>query len=317
MRRAVVFLVSLCVSLLLLEVVLRTVFSERYGVRQDERSLSYAHHPELGWFPVPGDQRVIHGTHFFEVQHNDRGFRDGEHGPKQKPRLLVLGDSFVWGFDAQRDERFTHLLQEKMPHWEVLNLGVSGYGSDQALLLLQREIAFYEPDVVLLVFSESNDRADNTHNRTYGHYYKPYFEKTDQGLELRGTPVPKPLPFLQRDHPWLFESYLVRAVVDAIHTLRHPSVEVPDRSEELVLAMRDLSHRHGAGFALGIQGKNPMQPWADVSQRERIPVAQLANPHRQPRFGGHWTPKGHEVVAQRLYALLSRAGWVRPEEDAP
>ena len=315
MRRAALLVLSLAVSLLILEGILRIGFADRFAVRSDERSLSYDYDPELGWLPEPGSERVIQGSRSFTARHNSRGFRDREPGPKQKPRLLVLGDSYVWGFDVEAEERFTERLQERMPGWEVLNLGVSGYGTDQALLLLQREIGFYQPDVVFLVFTEQNDREDNTHSRTYGHYFKPYFVEGAEGLEVRGTPVPHSFPYLQREHPWLSRSLLVSALVQGWLQLQNPRVEVPDRSEELVLALRDVAHNHGAGFAFGVEGQKADWPWTEFVRETGIPAVHLNNPHRYPQFGGHWTPPGHEVVAQRIHGLLQRQGWI-PEAEA-
>ncbi|MGI9431551.1 MAG: SGNH/GDSL hydrolase family protein, partial [Myxococcota bacterium] len=203
------------VPLLLVEGVLRVGFAERFRLPNDERVLTYQFDEELGWFPEPSSERTIEGTRPFRVRHNARGYRDTEHGAKERPRLLVLGDSFVWGFDVDEDERFTARLQERLPGWEVLNLGVSGYGTDQELLLLRRELAQYAPEIVLLVYAEENDRKDNSSNRRYGPYYKPYFVRGVTGLEQRGTPVPTPLPYLARQHPWLFQSLVVRAASQA------------------------------------------------------------------------------------------------------
>ena len=309
-KKAGLLLVSLAICLLALEAVLRLGFEDRFAVPSDERSLSYAYDPELGWLPEPGSERLIHGSRPFWARHNSRGFRDREPGPKQKPRLLVLGDSYVWGFDVEVEERFTERLQERMPDWEILNLGVSGYGTDQALLLLKREIDFYDPDIVFLVFTEQNDRDDNTHSRTYGHYFKPYFSEGETGLELQGTPVPYSFPYLQREHPWMGKSLLVAALVQGWLKFENPRVEVPDQSEALVLAMRDVAHAHGAGFAFGVEGKNPLWPWTDFVHETGIAAVHLNNPHRYPRFGGHWTPAGHEVVAARIYGLLERKRWL-------
>ena len=309
-RRLALLLAVTILSLLALEGILRVGFADRFHVRSEARNLVYDFDPELGWFPEPGSERTMTGSRSFHVQHNSRGFRDPEPGPKTRPRLAVLGDSYVWGFDAEAEERFTTRLQERMPGWEVLNLGVSGYGTDQALLLLEEHIDFYEPDVVFLVFTEQNDRIDNTHNRVYEHYYKPYFIEAAGEFELRGTPVPTPLPYLQRQYPWLSKSTLATALVDAWIRIRNPAVEVPDRSEQLVVAVRDLAHARGAGFAFGIEGQHPDWPWADLAREHRIPAVHLNTPHRYPEFGGHWTPEGHEIVAERIYELLQRRGWI-------
>jgi hypothetical protein len=308
LTRLAAVVVFAVVPLVLAEGVLRFGFSERFRLPDDERVLTYQYDEELGWFPEPSSDRTIEGTRRFHVRHNARGFRDAEHGPKQRPRLLVLGDSFVWGFDVEAGDRFTDRLGEGLPGWEVLNLGVSGYGTDQELLLLRREIAHYAPEIVLLVFAEENDRQDNTHNRRYGPYYKPYFVREAADLALRGTPVPRPLPYLARAHPRLFSSVVVRAACQVWLDRRHPALRVPDASEQLVLAVRDVAEAHGARFALAVQGRGAEM--LAFARARGVPAVGVANRQRYPRFGGHWTPAGHAFVAERILALLGGTGWI-------
>jgi lysophospholipase L1-like esterase len=40
--------------------------------------------------------------------------------------ILFIGDSFVWGVDAESNERFTDLLRERITRFSILNAGVSG-----------------------------------------------------------------------------------------------------------------------------------------------------------------------------------------------
>lgn len=295
-------LISVLLSLTFAEGVLRTFFAQRFALADDERSLAYRHDPELGWFPLASSEREIQGTRLFHARHNARGFRDPEHGPKTRPRLVVLGDSFVWGFDVEAEERFTERLRERLPDVDVANLGVSGFGTDQTLLLFQQQASFYAPDVVLLIFAAENDREDNVTNRRYGPYYKPYFERGARGLELRGVPVPRGVPYLLEQHPWLGWSALARAAYQGGLDLRHPVVEVADPSEALVLALRDAARAQGARFLLGVQGRDAAL--LAFARDGAIPAVELVTRERYPHFGGHWTPEGHAYVAERLLGLL-------------
>ena len=45
---------------------------------------------------------------------------------------------------------------------EVLNFGVSGYGTAQSYLLLRQHVQSYGPDLVVLAFYNGNDVADNS-----------------------------------------------------------------------------------------------------------------------------------------------------------
>lgn len=103
------------------------------------------------------------------VRINDKGLRDAPH-PYAKPpgtiRILVLGDSFVFGYGVEAEQRFTNLLQARLnaaqsaQHYEVISAGVPSWGTTDALLYLQEEGLKYHPDIVLLCFYE-NDVRDN------------------------------------------------------------------------------------------------------------------------------------------------------------
>jgi hypothetical protein len=57
---------------------------------------------------------------------------------------------------------------------EVLNFGVSGYGTAQELITLESRVLPYRPDLVLLAFYAENDVSNNS-RRLDGHLDRPYF----------------------------------------------------------------------------------------------------------------------------------------------
>src|SRR4051812_22765458 len=95
------------VTLAAIEIVLRVAdFRElREGV--SERSLSYSYDAELGWFPVPGSSTDVTNARKVHAHHNSLGLRDTEFMHDETPTIMFLGDSFVWGLDAEASERFT------------------------------------------------------------------------------------------------------------------------------------------------------------------------------------------------------------------
>src|SRR5262249_3317390 len=138
--------------------------------------------------------RTIHATH------NSLGFRDIEFRPDGRPVILFIGDSFVWGVDAEANERFTDLLRDRLTQFSIVNAGVSGYGTDQEYLWLRRIWTTVRPAVVVVFFCTDNDRKDNSTNVRYGRYHKPYFvTAADGSLTLRGQPVPKSLQLFIKD----------------------------------------------------------------------------------------------------------------------
>src|ERR1041385_5073108 len=171
--RLLLLAASMLVSAAIGEAGLRLFFRESLGTEKDEKSLMYRYDAQLGWFPEPNSKHVFTGSRTITVQHNSRGFRDIEPLKTGKPAIAFLGDSFVWGVDVEASERFTDKLQARHPEWNVYNLGVSGYGTDQEYLLLDKYFDEYKPRVVFLIFCSSNDDSDNCWN-IRGGYYKPY-----------------------------------------------------------------------------------------------------------------------------------------------
>ena len=150
--------------------------------------------PDLGWSNSPraiGDFETF-GIHAF-VTINSKGFRgpEIEYARDQKrQRVMVLGDSYVWGYGVKDDEVFTELLRKTMPDVEIVNVGVSGYSTDQELLLYRNECYRYKPDLVIIVVTE-NDILGNLLTEQYVIYGKPAFHLKDGELTLINQPVAK------------------------------------------------------------------------------------------------------------------------------
>ena len=49
-----------------------------------------------------------------KAHQNSLGLRDEEFTLDAQPTIMFLGNSFVWGLDAEADERFTELLKPRI-----------------------------------------------------------------------------------------------------------------------------------------------------------------------------------------------------------
>ena len=75
----------------------------------------YNYDAELGWFPYANSELTFTGIRTIKLRHNSLGLRDIEPETNGKPTIAFIGDSFVWGYDAEENERFTNLLRAKLP----------------------------------------------------------------------------------------------------------------------------------------------------------------------------------------------------------
>ncbi len=99
------------------------------------------------------------------------GFRGGNGGATAR-RVLVLGDSFVMAENVPLEATFVRRLAEELGgrlgcDVEGLNAGRSGYGPDQSLMLLEREIDTVAPDVIVCVLCAHNDVGDLARNKLF------------------------------------------------------------------------------------------------------------------------------------------------------
>jgi hypothetical protein len=306
-------LVIALVTLVALEVVLRLADFRELRDSLSERNLGYAYDAEIGWAPVPNAASTITTFRTTHFRHNSLGLRDEEFTLDARPTIMVVGDSFVWGLDSEADERFTDLLKPRIADYKILAAGVSGYGTDQEYLLMQRLWPKVKPAVVVLIFCAQNDRLDNSTNLRYDNYQKPYFStRPDGSLVLMGQPVPRSHLLYIRDD-WLVRNlWLARLAANVYVRLRYPAVFVPDPSERLVGTMHDFVRRNGAKFLVGIQYHD--EALAAYLETNHIPFVRLEGaPFYTQGFGPHWTPEGQKIVADRIFGLLAANKIVRDE----
>lgn len=104
------------------------------------------------------------------VEINAQGWRDVPRAPEKPPgvsRIVVLGDSFAEAMQVPLEVAFPRVLEQELNRRlgrrvEVINMGVSGYGTAGELLLLRRDGARYQPDLVLVAFFSGNDVMNNS-----------------------------------------------------------------------------------------------------------------------------------------------------------
>lgn len=128
------------------------------------------------------------------VRINGDGLRDREHARAKPPntlRIAVVGDSYPEALQVPQESAFWAVIERRLRECpalagrdvEVINFGVSGYGTAQELITLRRHVRQYSPDLVLLAFTTNNDITDNSRVLKKTDEI-PYFVYRDGALQL-------------------------------------------------------------------------------------------------------------------------------------
>ncbi len=343
-------------ALLLIEGLLR--LSDRVPDVTNPEYSFHASDPVLGWRGSPDLKLRFRRTDFdVLVAHDADGWRIPDPTPPPDParRILVLGDSFTWGFGVGQGERFTDHLQRALPDSAVVNRGINGYGTGQEFLVLQQELAAQRYDLVVLMFF-FNDVADN--QDPYGGR-RPLFTLADGRLVAPQAPV-RPLPAALgtwRLKDYSFAYRLIDYVADVLkggkRGLPEPgeaptgTAEVDYRSlpgaaitERLVQAMAETCKAHDTAFVvvyipqrgeLAGQDAPPEVRAVHTLARQAATVSGAPFIDLTPALdqgvrrgealyfthNSHWTPAGHALVARTLLATGLLSETRRPGPGIP
>lgn len=144
--------------------VLRIPTPDYYFFQPDDRT-GFSHYPGAhGWHGGEGKSYV---------RINATGFHDKDwflKKPEGAYRIAILGDSFVEALQLPPEQNFLSVMVRRLGHSpamrgkrvEVLNFGVSGYGTAQEYILLKDRVLAYAPDLIVLALFTDNDIANNS-----------------------------------------------------------------------------------------------------------------------------------------------------------
>jgi hypothetical protein len=147
-------------------------------------------HPVLGWDYPP---ELVH------ADAQDVVYTHGKMGERRtctdfaSTKLATYGDSFTYCAETGDEDTWqTHLARKLGTN--VLNFGVGGYGTDQALLKYENSEQHATKIVLLCIFPENINRVVNIYRPFYTHHdplrlTKPMFMVADNGITLVSNPI--------------------------------------------------------------------------------------------------------------------------------
>ncbi len=205
-------------------------------------------HTTRGWTPRPNTRLVSFG---YRYRINSKGERAPVEFVQTPNRfsVLILGDSFTFGTEANDEFTWPNLLREHQPKLNIANLSVAGYGIDQMLITLREEIDRYKPDLVVV-----GAIADDLDRVVFGFrgFKKPRFDLIDDKLVLGNSPIGsleevyrETKKELQEGAPF-FQSVSLYRILRSRARMR----KLPALDKKILEALVETSRRHGADFLL-------------------------------------------------------------------
>jgi hypothetical protein len=323
-------LASSCLALLLAEGAVRLFAPNERDHVLPGRLFEIDEH--LGW-KLEANRQVRHRTRYFDVSYttNASGFRDRTRDGSTLGagyRVLLYGDSQVFGWGVAEESRFSSLLESSLPFLEVWNRAIPAYGFDQQILSYERsEAAPHADEVVFFVSAVTLDRS--RHDVRYGKP-KPMFVEDGNG-GLRVVP-PRSVGVSRWLYRYLSPLYLPQFVNRRVERLRENLGQAResrgadrgtnaaqggagDFEKKLLILARDLAA--GRRHRMTILAALPPEMTGDLRSfcgRQGIGFVAVDERLRLDQGFGrddpHWTPGGHRLAAEQI---RSQVDW---EHDA-
>jgi len=202
------------------------------------------------------DRPYLYGLAPEHPEISTRGLRDREFQvpkPAGVTRILLLGDSVVYGVGVERDETLSRLVERRLgeiahgTQFEVLNAGVHGWSPWNQLRFYEAEAHSFDVDVVVAVFC-MNDVVDPRLHWRYSRGLSPAIPE-DAVPNPRDSPrVEEVLAEQERDRQrqrrfplsWLRRSAVFREVSQLFNSRPEQTVRLGGRTWRTQITGEDI-----------------------------------------------------------------------------
>ena len=324
--------VSVFVGLILVEVGLR-IFQPGKGGELITITFSdnFAKKDEiLGFTGIPFAEGTSYNCETkVRYKHNSRGYRDREHAVEKEEgvyRVLVLGDSFVWGVGVGQESVLTYKLEDMNDNLEVINVSFPRWATVNEYRYYETEGIYYKPDMLVVVFFVSNDLIGN------GAYEMSGYE----GWEPP-KPEKKEYKFLSykyiQDHSRIYRrwkrmrrDFKVKQGMKPVLTEYDPLTIEWKATMKWIDKFKSLTDKEGSKLVFVLapgreqffipKGRYKPQIMLTDYLREKhvayldlLPVFEKTREKNNKNWGyfnydGHWNELGHKKAAEEIYTYI-------------
>jgi len=327
------FTISLLVTLGLIELGLR-ILDLPYKTNWEPNEYRRAQFDsEIGWTYIPNismRQRFVDGQPEIAISTDNNGLRVGVPGinrDKSVSTVIFIGCSMTFGYGVPYEETFVGRLGANPEfNYQVVNLGVEAYGTDQALLLLKRFFGQYNTKAVVYTFIDDHVIRNHNYDRRLlfrGARFvgtKPLFS-----LDRSGNLYMKKKPVRYED----LNDFRILAFLKIKWTQWGPKPPFDfDLTMTLIKEMKDFVESRGATFVLVYWNKF-------YSNKSNFPLSELKkvannvvdtganHPAGWSEWNSEWkipgdshpSPQAHSRVANLIFEDFKHLGLVSNNKE--
>jgi hypothetical protein len=241
---------------------------------------------------------------------NSLGFRDDRELYETDPRtrILMVGDSFIFGSGVFEEQRISEVLESLEPAWRVDSVGMPGWGIDSMVRALEHILPNVKLDTVILAVYCDDFRRVHPYYAGMGYAVEKYDLVAGQ-LVSRPFPTTEGMENLriwQAAYRLVTNNYLVRDHFDINGALLERFLELSGNFsfDPVILFLPGKTdtpiHKRERKF-LGKWTADRNIPYLDLTPI--IHGAGVVNTYIADNW--HWNPNGHRIAAEAVHEFLN------------
>ena len=295
-----------------------------YYVAADRRIIQYlptcAYYDEaLSYILRPGTCEFANREFNVHVQINSAGLRDDEKS-LLAPNVIILGDSHAMGWGVEAHETFAQLIEQRS-HLNVLNAGISSYGTAREVKLLER-LDTQSLDWLIIQYA-ANDAGENSQFLESDHVLQPmtkenYEQIVEEHLEnIRYYPG----KYIHRLLPLLAQSLIIEGAtttfvgregcaLEARHFLEILANDAPINASAhmIVLEVNRLAENDSC-FLDALRDDIASNDYPRyIEELVLLDLASALTRDKYLIYDGHMSAQGHQAIADELCQIFKCDG---------
>jgi len=179
-KNITLFAISLCVSLLFLEIGIRLFIGSKIPVKDHRDDMFWVANQEFGWAKKPNSSGYfsngLYNGYIINDHYGNRQNSDNGTFIESNSNIFFIGDSTTVSLEVNNDETVPAMLENKLRQGgrnvNVLNFGVRGYGTDQSVRKALHFAEYYKPRQIIYMYCDNDFIDNNTIKRSYKKFGK-------------------------------------------------------------------------------------------------------------------------------------------------